>query len=276
MSGEHDDNSDARIHSYLDGELDPSEAEAFEQLLHARPDLMKKVSTLREMQHWVRATRPEAPPSVATSVLRLIESEPKPSEAEAKGSLAHTRTSATRSRRFSWDRVARVASRAQHVGIPPRGWNRFIDRLRPPWRWGIAVATGIAVVVVAVNLTDGVRDDERFASTPDEGAIALEQPPGHVEGRQDAERVRHQFVFEAQDAREVCLVGNFNRWHVCSTPMVHAGEGRWQVALDLPAGKHEYMFVVDNTWVSDPEAPLHVDDGFGNQNAVLLLPVNES
>ena len=42
----------------------------------------------------------------------------------------------------------------------------------------------------------------------------------------------------------------------------------------LPAGQHEYMFVVDGErWVADPLAGRYVDDGFGagRQNAVLIV-----
>jgi hypothetical protein len=31
------------------------------------------------------------------------------------------------------------------------------------------------------------------------------------------------------------------------------------------------MFVVDRVWHTDPGARLHVDDGFGNRNAVVVL-----
>ncbi|MFC1572325.1 glycogen-binding domain-containing protein [Candidatus Eisenbacteria bacterium] len=36
-------------------------------------------------------------------------------------------------------------------------------------------------------------------------------------------------------------------------------------------GRHEYMFVVDGEWMTDNNAAFYVDDGFGNQNAVLHL-----
>jgi 1,4-alpha-glucan branching enzyme len=83
--------------------------------------------------------------------------------------------------------------------------------------------------------------------------------------------VAHEFVFGAGDAESVCLVGNFNRWTVCATPLERTPDGLWRVICELPPGRHEYMFVVDNEWRSDPDAGLYVDDGFGNQNAVLLL-----
>jgi hypothetical protein len=83
--------------------------------------------------------------------------------------------------------------------------------------------------------------------------------------------VRCDFRLEVGTAKQVCLVGNFNGWAVCRTPLRAAGDGTWEVSLELPPGRYEYMYVVDGQWESDPEATQYVDDGFGNRNAVLLL-----
>jgi 1,4-alpha-glucan branching enzyme len=70
-------------------------------------------------------------------------------------------------------------------------------------------------------------------------------------------------------------VGSFNDW---SRGMLHLndddGDGVWHGAAVLPAGQHEYMFVVDGErWVPDPLAGRYVDDGFGagQQNSVLIV-----
>jgi hypothetical protein len=45
----------------------------------------------------------------------------------------------------------------------------------------------------------------------------------------------------------------------------------WTATITLPAGQHQYAFVVDGQqWVPDPAAPA-VDDGFGRRNSVLTL-----
>ena len=82
----------------------------------------------------------------------------------------------------------------------------------------------------------------------------------------------YRFTLDAPDARRVCLVGDFNDWTVCEVPLVRdEAAGTWSVQMELPPGRHEYMFVVDEGWVTDPSAPLQVDDGFGNRNAVIFL-----
>jgi 1,4-alpha-glucan branching enzyme len=81
-----------------------------------------------------------------------------------------------------------------------------------------------------------------------------------------------RFVLVAPDARQVTLAGTFNQWDPQATPLVRAGAtGVWTATLTLPAGQHQYAFVVDGArWVPDPGAPA-VDDGFGRRNSVLTL-----
>ena len=46
----------------------------------------------------------------------------------------------------------------------------------------------------------------------------------------------------------------------------------WSAVVVLPAGAHEYMFVVDGErWIADPLAGRYVSDGFGRQNALLIV-----
>lgn len=81
-----------------------------------------------------------------------------------------------------------------------------------------------------------------------------------------------RFVLVAPDAKEVSLAGTFNQWDAHATPLVRTStNGVWTATLTLPAGQHQYAFVVDGArWVPDPAAPA-VDDGFGRRNSVLTL-----
>jgi hypothetical protein len=81
-----------------------------------------------------------------------------------------------------------------------------------------------------------------------------------------------RFVLTAPDAREVTVAGTFNQWDSHATPLVRTGPtGTWTATITLPAGQHQYAFVVDGVrWVPDPAAPA-VDDGFGRRNSVLTL-----
>ena len=82
-----------------------------------------------------------------------------------------------------------------------------------------------------------------------------------------------QFVARFPEAHSVAVVGNFNDWRPGATPLSDDDhDGVWDARVILPAGQHEYMFVVDGErWVPDPMAGRYVDDDFGRQNAVLLV-----
>jgi len=80
------------------------------------------------------------------------------------------------------------------------------------------------------------------------------------------------FVLSAPGARAVSVAGTFNQWDPRATPLVRTtANGMWTATLKLPAGHHQYAFVVDGVrWVPDPAAPA-VDDGYGRRNSVLTL-----
>lgn len=72
------------------------------------------------------------------------------------------------------------------------------------------------------------------------------------------------------DAREVFLVGSFNQWDPETTPMKKANSN-WEVCLDLTGGKHQYKFVVDGKWITDPENEIKEYDIFGHLNSVIMI-----
>lgn len=51
-------------------------------------------------------------------------------------------------------------------------------------------------------------------------------------------------------------------------PLAEVSPGRWECAVPLALGRHEYLFLVDGEWVIDPSARELCSDGDGNQNCV--------
>ena len=119
--------------------------------------------------------------------------------------------------------------------------------LRPVWSLVVA-----AVVVVVVALIPS-RGSEGPTLSAEEGVA--------------------QFVGRFPGARSVEVVGSFTDWRPGVIPLQDDDhDGVWQAEVVLPAGEHEYMFVVDGErWVPDPLADHYVDDGFGGQNAVIIV-----
>ena len=78
------------------------------------------------------------------------------------------------------------------------------------------------------------------------------------------------FAFQAPEAQSVLLAGSFNNWDPKRTPLRQEGNG-WKTTLWLGAGRHEYRFVVDGQWVSDPNARETISNGFGEFNSVVVV-----
>jgi len=81
------------------------------------------------------------------------------------------------------------------------------------------------------------------------------------------------FVLVNDQASQVFIVGDFNNWQ--KTKLVKAAnESAWTVALPLPAGKHEYAFIVDDAngehWVADPLSS-KVEDEFGTESSIVRV-----
>jgi hypothetical protein len=141
---------------------------------------------------------------------------------------------------------ARVMAEIRRLPAPvvPR---RLGARRIAPWA-ALALAAGVAAVAF-------------FGSTP------------NVVRLPNAGQGIAQFVGHFPGARSVEVVGSFNDW---SRGLLHLrdddNDGIWHGDAVLPAGPHEYMFVVDgDRWVPDPLAGRFVDDGFGRENSVLIV-----
>jgi 1,4-alpha-glucan branching enzyme len=51
-----------------------------------------------------------------------------------------------------------------------------------------------------------------------------------------------------------------------------AVEGLWTVTVPLAAGSYQYAFVIDGTtWMSDPAAPIALEDEFGAPSSVVRI-----
>ena len=84
-------------------------------------------------------------------------------------------------------------------------------------------------------------------------------------------RRRITFSLEAAGAREVILMGDFNNWNPKTHPMKSDENGMWSKTVMLPAGTHEYKFLIDGNWRLDPQNLQTCLNCFGSQNNVLNL-----
>lgn len=81
-----------------------------------------------------------------------------------------------------------------------------------------------------------------------------------------------EFRLNSPQARQVNLVGNFNKWDKQQHQMKQDEKGDWVLSLQLPQGSYEYQFLIDgHIWQFDPNNLQLVDDGFGGINSVLTI-----
>jgi 1,4-alpha-glucan branching enzyme len=64
------------------------------------------------------------------------------------------------------------------------------------------------------------------------------------------------------------VAGSFNGWDAKKNPLKKDGDC-WKGKVTLPRGRHEYRFVVDGSWMSDPSAKESVSNPFGGSNSVV-------
>jgi len=79
------------------------------------------------------------------------------------------------------------------------------------------------------------------------------------------------FTYTDPLANAVFVAGSFNEWSPDAAALTQDALGGWQLELPLPPGRHEYLFVVDGTWVADPLALESCPNPHGGVNAVIQV-----
>ncbi len=144
-------------------------------------------------------------------------------------------------------------------GLAASPWRRSWSWITTPRPISVSPLTGALALAAAVALWLVGR-----ARPPAEPTVV----PATV-----ASGTKARFVFIAPGAQSVAVTGDFVNWSPEGIPMEDRQDtGVWVAEVELPPGIHHYVFIVDGTqMVSDPNAT-QVDDGFGQQNSVLLVP----
>lgn len=96
------------------------------------------------------------------------------------------------------------------------------------------------------------------------------QPPPIVafgEAREGGRVVR--FALRAAGAEAVALAGDFTGWE--DVAMERGRDGWWQLSRVVPPGLHHFGFVVDGQWAIPQDAPGVVEDGWGRENASIVV-----
>lgn len=94
--------------------------------------------------------------------------------------------------------------------------------------------------------------------------------------RETLAQVEVTFTISGIKANQIAIAGDFNGWNTSANQLEDPdGDGIWTGKMYLKPGRYEYMLVVDDgKWVTDPNAKVYADDGFGSRNAVLYINDN--
>ena len=158
--------------------------------------------------------------------------------------------------------AARVLPPADEPVFPERGrsWGRF----RIVAAGGLVAAAAIAGFVIRGTMT---------SPSPTRVVATTPVTPAAFSAERAAVPIVEQFVFKAPNARNVAVVGDFNRWDPSTTPMVRSSDGElWSVSIPIMPGRHVYAFMVnDSTLVLDPRAPKSRDPDLGAEGSVRIV-----
>lgn len=169
------------------------------------------------------------------------------------------------------DAVRELAS-LRDVAVPPALVARVmtqVARPRPPtlWQWlrrPIRLElrlSPVGALALAAGALGGLALLLSQRPTPLVTAVAVGTP-----------QVMVRFTLDARGARHVTVAGDFNDWNTEAIAMEDTDQsGHFVATVALPPGLHEYMFLVDGEWVTDPTVSERRPDGFGRQNALLRL-----
>jgi hypothetical protein len=80
---------------------------------------------------------------------------------------------------------------------------------------------------------------------------------------------RVELTFDAPQAQQVTVAGDFNGWEMTTMALAKGDDGFWHIALNLKPGSYQYKFVRDGEWVNDPNNLNVVSNQFGSVNNVI-------
>jgi 1,4-alpha-glucan branching enzyme len=89
--------------------------------------------------------------------------------------------------------------------------------------------------------------------------------------KEKVKRRRVTLSFDAPYAKEVSLMGNFNKWNAKTHPMKKNESGVWKKTVMLQPGRYEYKLMVDGQWQNDPGNRQTCMNRFGTHNNIIVV-----
>jgi hypothetical protein len=85
-------------------------------------------------------------------------------------------------------------------------------------------------------------------------------------------RKRVTFKIDAEPGSTVAVAGTFNDWNPTKKLLKQkTDDGRFEGTAMLDQGRHEYKFVINDTWCADPNSHEVVYNEYGSTNSVVVV-----
>ncbi len=78
------------------------------------------------------------------------------------------------------------------------------------------------------------------------------------------------FRCQADQNSQVFVAGTFNEWNPKKHKLKY-NDGIFTGSVSVPKGRHEYKFVVNDTWCLDPDCTEWTPNGLGSLNSVVVI-----
>lgn len=104
------------------------------------------------------------------------------------------------------------------------------------------------------------------------GARAVTEPDRSRQGGAQLDAGTTRFEVCAPGAREVAVVGTFNAWSAEAGRMQRTAPDCFAREIAIPPGHHRYQWMIDGKLARPDDAPAYAPDGFGGEDAVLIVP----
>ena len=139
------------------------------------------------------------------------------------------------------------------------GFTNVLRRFRVPLMAAAAVAFMLLLSLQVWRTVNPAGESARPVAVPDPASRPV------------------QFVFVADEAARVNVVGDFNDWDPEATPLLRKGRDVWSVVVPLSPGRYRYSFLVNGrTWVADASSPRAPVDEFGVPSSVIWVEAGRS
>ncbi|MCA9243733.1 MAG: hypothetical protein KDA32_07270, partial [Phycisphaerales bacterium] len=154
----------------------------------------------------------------------------------------------------------------------------MVELKRGGAKWSVNGRRLAAIAVMLIGATVGTvgagfpPDSPPLKAGMDDSAGLL--PPSISADRGDDGQWLCVFHFApGREVKRVTLAGTFNGWNAGATEMTDEdSDGTYTATVSLPAGRHEYKFVVNGgEWTQDPRNVFGAPDGHSGENSLLKL-----